>query len=119
VLVAGIYDLAADVRASPLLSLGLRRAFGCGPQGCPPSELLLPATWVDPSDPPVTLVHGTGDRVAPTDGSVRFADALRAAGVPVSLEIVPGGHRGTEVDAAVRQALADARDQRGRASSSR
>ena len=43
--------------------------------------------------PPVLLVHGTDDQVLPAQSSKLAADALTAAGVPVSLHMSPGlGH---------------------------
>lgn len=115
VLVSGIYDLADDVRGSPMLQGGLRAAFGCAP-ACPPGAARLqPAAVVDGDEPPTTLVHGTGDEIAPLAGSQRFEQALRAAGVPVRLVAVDGAaHRDGELDEAVRDALSEVRDQLAR-----
>jgi acetyl esterase/lipase len=49
-----------------------------------------PVSHVHPGAPPFLLQHGNADRMVPCDQSIRLADALRAAGVPVELEIVPG-----------------------------
>jgi dipeptidyl aminopeptidase/acylaminoacyl peptidase len=35
-------------------------------------------------------MHGDADDMVPPDQSVRLASALRAAGAPVELELVPG-----------------------------
>jgi len=41
-----------------------------------------PAHYVAPGDPPFLLMHGTEDRRVPYEQTVRFADALKQAGVP-------------------------------------
>jgi dipeptidyl aminopeptidase/acylaminoacyl peptidase len=40
--------------------------------------------------PPFLLQHGADDTWVPCQQSVSFAAALRAAGAPVELEVVPG-----------------------------
>ncbi|QEF97723.1 Carboxylesterase NlhH [Stieleria maiorica] len=66
---------------------------------------------VTPDDPPMLIMHGDQDPGVPVDQSVRLAEALKKAGVPVQLEIIPGaGHGGKafqtpEVRAAVRRFL--------------
>ena len=119
VLAAGVYDLAGDVRASPMLRPGLASALGCTELGCTGGEL-EPARHVAPDLPPVVLVHGAADRITPAAGSDRYAQALRAAGAAVDLRIVDGGrHRGERTDAAVRQAVLEVIDQLRTARSSR
>jgi acetyl esterase/lipase len=49
-----------------------------------------PVAHVHGGGPPFLLQHGEKDTWVPHDQSVRLADALRAAGVPVELESVPG-----------------------------
>ncbi len=49
-----------------------------------------PVTHVHAAAPPFLLQHGEADTWVPCDQSVRLADRLRAAGVPVELETVPG-----------------------------
>jgi acetyl esterase/lipase len=49
-----------------------------------------PVTYVHPGAPPFHLAHGTGDRFIPAAQSEELADALRAAGVHVELDILPG-----------------------------
>jgi acetyl esterase/lipase len=49
-----------------------------------------PVTHVHAGAPPFLLQHGDADTWVPCDQSHRLADRLRAVGVPVELEIVPG-----------------------------
>ena len=43
--------------------------------------------------PPVSIAHGLADEAVPVAQSIRFAEALRQAGVPVDLQLVEGaGH---------------------------
>ncbi|MFJ5989247.1 alpha/beta fold hydrolase [Lentzea sp. NPDC092896] len=49
-----------------------------------------PLTHVHAAAPPVLLMHGDADDLVPLEQSIRMADALRTAGAPVELEIVPG-----------------------------
>jgi acetyl esterase/lipase len=85
---AGVYDVALvpDV-AEPL--------FGAGPGEAP--DLWRegnPLSWVDARPSlPVFLAHGDADELVPLSFTQRFADALRAGGHPVDVEVVPGaGH---------------------------
>lgn len=52
-----------------------------------------PANYVSGETPPFFLLHGDRDRLVPLRQSELLAGALRRAGVPVHLEVVPGkGH---------------------------
>ena len=52
-------------------------------------------TWVDGSEPPFLLVHGTADVNVDAHQSEKFAAALQGAGVDAELVLLPGaGHRG-------------------------
>ena len=54
-----------------------------------------PLTHVANSDPPFLIMHGDQDRVVPLSQSEVFADALRKAGVDVTLRVIQGaGHGG-------------------------
>jgi len=108
VLVAGVYDLAGDVRSSPMLVPGLAEGFGCHDGACPGTEDLEPRRAAAADLPPTVLVHGRADHITPAAGSERYAAALVAAGAPVELHLVEAGrHRGHGTDAAARRALAD------------
>jgi len=53
-----------------------------------------PITHVSPASAPAILVHGDADLAVPYQQSVAYRDALRAAGVPAELDIVPGAGHG-------------------------
>ncbi len=53
-----------------------------------------PVTFVDPSDPPFLIIHGTKDPLVPFAQSQELRDVLLAAGVSVQLIDVPGGKHG-------------------------
>lgn len=64
-----------------------------------------PLTYVSPDDPPFLLVHGTADGTVPFEQAEMFEEALRKAGVDVTLvKIIGGGHGigGDEVDQRVK-----------------
>ena len=59
------------------------------------SRAVSPVTYVSDDDPPVLILHGTHDTLVPYAQSVLFAEALKAKGVPVWLQTLPGaGHGG-------------------------
>lgn len=52
-----------------------------------------PASYIDSSDPPMLLLHATGDKTIPYSESVEFVSLLRAAGVNAELYTDQGpGH---------------------------
>ena len=53
-----------------------------------------PVTWVSHDDPPFLILHGRADRVVPYQQSAILHDALRKAGVPSTLILVPEGNHG-------------------------
>lgn len=59
------------------------------------SRAVSPVTYLSGDDPPVLILHGTHDALVPYAQSVQFAEGLRAKGVPVWLQTLPGaGHGG-------------------------
>ena len=49
-------------------------------------------SWVDGSEPPFLLIHGTSDTRIPSWMAEDFASALEESGVPVKLLLFEGGH---------------------------
>jgi acetyl esterase/lipase len=90
----------SDVRALAALSAELKndieRALG-GPIDENNQKVLQgsPVTQVSKDDPPFLIMHGDEDMRVPVSQSQLLADALKRAGVDVTLKIVPGaGHGG-------------------------
>lgn len=48
-----------------------------------------PATWIDSSDPPTLIFHGTSDKLVPLSQSVLLEKRLRESGVPVEFHKFP------------------------------
>jgi acetyl esterase/lipase len=53
-----------------------------------------PITYIDGSEPPFLIIHGDHDTTVPCGQSVLLDRALRAAGVPCELHLLPGGEHG-------------------------
>ena len=67
----------------------VRTAFEAWPE---PAET-IPLSFVRPGAPPMLLFHGLKDTLVYPLNTTRFAAALREAGSPVSVDLVPGlGH---------------------------
>jgi acetyl esterase/lipase len=68
----------------------------CTPAGCPPGRLrqASPVAYVDRSDPPSLLIHGTADTLVPHVQTLGMAEALRGAGVPVEVLSIDGVNHG-------------------------
>ncbi|WP_326950561.1 alpha/beta hydrolase fold domain-containing protein [Amycolatopsis sp. NBC_01307] len=80
----GDVDGAADVsREAELL--------GVDPAADPErARAASPLTFAHRNAPPILLMHGDADDLVPPAQSERLASALRAAGAPVELDLVPG-----------------------------
>ena len=57
-------------------------------------KALNATTYIDPSDPPVVVFHGTADNVVPYCQGVHFHDLLSKAGVMTEFHTVEGGGHG-------------------------
>ena len=53
-----------------------------------------PTTWVDGTEPPFLLVHGTADGNISSSESTQFADTLEGAGANVDLKLIGGAGHG-------------------------
>lgn len=60
------------------------------------AKLASPITHVDPTDPPLWLIHGDADPQMPIEQSRQLADLYRQTGLPVDFEVIPGGRHGGE-----------------------
>jgi acetyl esterase/lipase len=59
------------------------------------SDTVSPIFYVGEDCPPFLILHGTHDALVPYAQSVEFADRLKAKGIPVWLQTLPGsGHGG-------------------------
>ncbi|MBA4089036.1 MAG: alpha/beta hydrolase [Sphingobium sp.] len=100
----GVYDFAT----MPQAIAGAENAYlDCVKPDCPADRVRAasPAAHVDAKDPPMLLIHGTDDKVVPAAQSQQLAATLKAAHVPVTLEIIPGvGHSWIGADAAATRA---------------
>ena len=57
-------------------------------------KALNATTYIDPSDPPIVVFHGTADNVVPMCQGEHFHKLLKDAGVVTELQIVEGGGHG-------------------------
>lgn len=87
--VAGFYDNAD--RALGAVSRDMAGAYtGGSPRDFPqPYEAVASTTHIGPAAPPTLILMGAADHLVPTDGTYRFVDQARAAGVDVELVAVP------------------------------
>ena len=58
------------------------------------AALASPDTYVDGTEPPFLILHGSADPTVSPDQSRMLRNALEAAGVPVHMYLVPGGVHG-------------------------
>ncbi|GAA2173247.1 hypothetical protein GCM10009846_14440 [Agrococcus versicolor] len=79
-------DVADDFVARQLAYLGCDAFVDCAA-----AALASPATFADPTDPPVLVVHGDEDPI-PLAQARSFVEALEDADAPVQLAVVPS-HR--------------------------
>ncbi|MBK8808729.1 MAG: carbohydrate-binding protein [Bacteroidales bacterium] len=75
---------AADSPGSAIL--------GCAIKVCTDNAAMLePKTYIDKTDPPFLIFHGTSDNVVPYCASVNLNNDLKAAGVQSEYVEIPGG----------------------------
>lgn len=120
----GVYDFATmPKRSSPPPGMPPGPSaddlfLGCPAGDCTAQQRAFasPVTYVDRSDPPFLLMHGSDDHTVPEAQTETFGAALRAAGVPVRKIVIAGadhswiGATPAATGAASRQALREAID---------
>jgi acetyl esterase/lipase len=89
-LAANQADLGPPVNAKAVAYMNAY--LGCDMARCPAGWVRStnPISYIDPSDPPFLIAHGTADTTVSPKQSQRLYDALRASGVPAELVLVPG-----------------------------
>ena len=66
---------------------------GCNDQQCPDKHALIAAnTYIDPTDAPTIIVHGSADNVVPYCEAKIFYDDLKASGVDAEIYQHSGAH---------------------------
>ncbi|GAB5558650.1 MAG: hypothetical protein SynsKO_02970 [Synoicihabitans sp.] len=55
-----------------------------------------PITHITPDDPPFYIIHGDSDLLVPVHQSILLDDALREAGIPVTLQVEVGAGHGRD-----------------------
>jgi acetyl esterase len=87
---SGPADLTINGAEAPLIDERELSYLGCRSfRACPQDVPASPIDNVNSSDPPFLILHSQ-DELIPLSQSLRFAARLRAAGVPVTLDVVPG-----------------------------
>lgn len=97
----GVYDFATMPQSA--IPRAENQYLDCMKGACPPDRIAAasPAAHVDAKDPPMLLIHGSDDKTVPATQSQELAAKLKAAHVPVMLEIIPEvGHSWIGPDAA-------------------
>jgi acetyl esterase/lipase len=87
----GIYDLKLENARQGQGESGLGRFLGCNISNCPESTVRAanPVSYVDPSDPPMLIIHGDADRTAPPEHSKTLYNLLKSKGVRTELILLP------------------------------
>jgi acetyl esterase/lipase len=98
----GVADLGSDSREARLLGAPAASVPDLARQASPVAHAHAGA-------PPILLLHGTADDLVPAAQSIRLAEALRAAGASVELELVPGASHfwkgASDVPAIIRRSI--------------
>jgi acetyl esterase/lipase len=91
----GASDVAALAATSAEFNSAMAKALG-GPIAQHKEKVLQasPVTHVSKDNPPFLIMHGDKDMLVPVSQSQLLADALKRAGVDVTLKIVPGARHG-------------------------
>lgn len=78
-------------KAGARVAASIQAYLGCEPAKCAAgwARSATPFAYIDRSDPPFLIQHGSADVTVSPDQSRKLYDALRAAGVPAELVIYP------------------------------
>jgi acetyl esterase/lipase len=101
----GVYDFATMPASA--IPTAENAYLDCQKPACPTDRIAAasPAAHIDAKDPPMLLIHGTEDKTVPVGQSRELAATLKAANVPVTLDIIDGvGHSWIGADAAATRA---------------
>ena len=93
----GVHDLSAFVGSdvSPGITELVEGLLGCRGDACKPAALAAsPVTRVDERTPPMLLIHGLADTEVPPSQTWELAAAMRRAGRPVEVLLLPGVDHG-------------------------
>ena len=89
--VTGLIGLAGPYAFDPFATESVRPVFA----GLQDKDRARPIAFIDAGDPPMLLLHGLSDDTVYPRNSEQLAEAARAAGVRVTLEMLPDlGHVG-------------------------
>jgi len=86
--VHGVYDMAQPGGAIPWARLVVAVMFdGSRADPCEAARAASPVCLVEGDEPPTLILHGAEDKWIPIEQVRRYANALRAAGVPTDLVV--------------------------------
>lgn len=85
----GVSDLTTFEGAEASALLGCEAADCTSRAAREVARVASPITYVDGTDPPVLILHGSADRVVPSQQAERLYEALRASRVAAQLELLP------------------------------
>jgi acetyl esterase/lipase len=94
---SGASDLPAMDKADPGTYDKVRNYIGCSYKRCPTAWVAASPRYQVTSAAAPSLVANSTDEKIPVDQATSLADALQAAGVPVRLELVEGGHHSQQL----------------------
>lgn len=101
ILFYGFYDFAnpASIEGFPAIEMNLEPYWGAAYEELSQEQLeeMSPMSWIDGSEPPALIMHGTADNEIPSWMSEQFAEALSDAGVEVELILFEGARHAFEL----------------------
>jgi acetyl esterase/lipase len=101
ILFYGFYDFASpeSIAGFPYREMNLEPYWGAAYEDLSQDllEEMSPMSWVDGSEPPALILHGTDDYDIPSWMSEQFAEALSDAGVEVELVLFEGERHAFEL----------------------